>query len=152
MGVRPIRSIPVESRAKMMDFGPGTPGRRRVHKGVEWFGINHALGTFMGPAAEGSADENASVNSTISTYSKAAAGASFTHRTMGTSRSTPPSQATCHLPTPDCPFHRTTGPPYRSTTRSKHYPRRLWRLPQSSGQTAQSSEALSPAVDRKSVV
>ena len=33
-GVQPIRSIPIGSQAKMMDFGPGTSGRQKDRKGV----------------------------------------------------------------------------------------------------------------------
>ena len=100
----------------------------------------------MDPVADGSASTDGSVNSTSGTASKTA---TLEHPLLtgpwALSRSMAPNQATCHLPSPDCPFHRTTGPPHRSTTRSKHYPRRLRRLPQSSGQTAQSTEPLSPA-------
>ena len=63
----------------MMDFGPGTPGRRVVHEGSEWFGKGHAPGTSTRPMDDDSADKdapadiNAPVNSTIITNSKAVA-------------------------------------------------------------------------------
>ena len=67
----------------------------------------------MGPAADGSAFNHASVNNTVGTSNKIATGASHTYRTMSTSRSTLPNRATCHLPDarlPVSPDHRTTVP------------------------------------------